>query len=105
MAWRDSGTRCGRFIFMVAAGTIQTALSKSISFQCAKRLAGPHEQQRRQFERKPGRRLPAVSLDSPQKRAELDRVGNGCAVLYFRVVRAPRRSTEMSRMARPVAIA
>jgi hypothetical protein len=30
-----SGTRCGRFIFMVAAGTIQTAFSKSISFQRA----------------------------------------------------------------------
>jgi hypothetical protein len=37
MAWRASGTRCGRFIFIVAAGTTQTALSKSISFQRAMR--------------------------------------------------------------------
>jgi hypothetical protein len=37
IACRDSGTRCGRFIFIVDAGTTQTALSKSISFQRAMR--------------------------------------------------------------------
>jgi hypothetical protein len=37
IAWRDNGTRCGRFIFMVSAGTVQTAFSKSISFHRASR--------------------------------------------------------------------
>jgi len=30
VAWRASGTRCGRLIFMVAVGTTQMALSKSM---------------------------------------------------------------------------
>ena len=37
IAWRASGTRRGRFISMVAAGTIRPAFSKSISFQRASR--------------------------------------------------------------------
>ena len=37
IAWRDSGTRCGRFIFMVSAGTVHTAFSKSISLHRASR--------------------------------------------------------------------
>jgi hypothetical protein len=31
IAWRDNGARCGRFIFMVSAGTVQTAFSTSVS--------------------------------------------------------------------------
>ena len=39
MAWRDSGTSCGRRIFMRTAGTCQIAFSRSNSFCFAPRTS------------------------------------------------------------------
>ena len=85
MAWRASGTRCGRFIFMVAAGTIQTAFSKSISLQRANRNSpGRTNSSAESCKREARGRLAVVAFNRPQQRTELFGLRNGSAMLDFR---------------------
>jgi predicted DNA-binding transcriptional regulator AlpA len=95
IAWRASGTRCGRFIFMVAAGNgpdrlLETAARLDAESWSARRVVG----------------LAAVApFRSLAAARRVGGLGDGGAMFHLRrVVSAPRRSSAMSRLARPVAI-